>query len=72
MAVKGVHDCFGAILRAGDGPFTFISAQTGKVYASLDQNGLKIIKDRGKVKDENTISLRTLEVLITQIKKVKP
>lgn len=62
-------DCFGVILRSNDGAFTFVSAETGKVYATLDRGGLKVQRDRGKAKEVNVIPLKTLRVLLSALEK---
>lgn len=71
MAEQATHDCFGVILRSGGGVFTLVSGQTGKVYASLNKDGLKVIKGSGKRREENTIPLKALKVLIREAEKVQ-
>jgi hypothetical protein len=66
-----IHDCFGAILRAGDGLIALLSAESGKVYAVLDKEGLHVIKRRGREKEENVISLRALKRLIFEIERAE-
>lgn len=62
-------DCFEAILRGDRDAYVFISPQTGKPYAVLDPMGLHVQRGSGKAKEKNTISLKTLEVLMKELKR---
>lgn len=63
-----LHDCYGVILKSGAGVFTFVSV-SGKVYATLDRNGLKVIKGTGKRKTENVIPTKALKTLIQTLER---
>lgn len=67
--MSATHDCFGSILKSGGGVLAFIDPETGKIYATLDKNGMEIIKGSGKNKRAHRIRLKTLEVLIKELKK---
>jgi hypothetical protein len=68
-AILKAADCFGVILRTNGGEFTFVSAESGKVYATLDKTGLKVLKRRKGGVEENVIPIRTLRVLLKEMEK---
>lgn len=63
------YDCFGLQIREDDSVFVFISAESGKPFASLDANGFHVYKKRKGMKEENIISLKALKVMIKAVEK---
>jgi hypothetical protein len=72
MAIAA-HDCFGSVMRVSEGGVVnFLCVHCGRPFAVLDEQGLHITSRHGKDKDENTISLKVLKVMIGEIEKSQP
>jgi hypothetical protein len=68
--VKGLHDCFGAILSSGrKGEYSFICSECGRAYAKLSRRGLSIESRHKPETHVNTIGLKALKAMISELEK---
>lgn len=66
-----LHDCGGSVVRSVAGAVSFLCLHCGRPFAILDRRGLHITSKHGAQKDDNTITLAALKVMIAAVEKTK-